>query len=162
MRKMFLFFVLSFIFMFSLTSCGSNDDSNTNTNNSKTVEPSKPNEPTYISVLVNDDFKNNFTVYFVDKPYYNSTMKHRAIDVKLTKKSDFLILNAFKLYIEVYRNIQLDGGVMTYKYVNSALTIAESNFNKTSTCTLSWPCNSAYNGSFNDSECIKLFSVTSA
>ena len=162
MKKNFIILMLMFIFVFALSSCSSNDSSDNKTNNTKTVEPSKPKEPTYLSVLVNDDFKNNFTVYFIGKPYYNSKMNQRAIDVKLTKKSDFLILNAFKLYIEVYRNIQLDGGVMTYKYVNSALTIAESNFNKTATCTLSWPCNSGYSGSFNDSECIKLFSVTSA
>ena len=106
MKKIIIYFMMILLFTFSLSSCGSTNSSSTEKEPFKTTEkePSKTTDgsstsvPTYVTVLVNADFSDNFNLY-VSNTYADSD-GWVCYDVKITKKSDFILRNSFSLHID--------------------------------------------------------------
>ena len=133
------------ILMFMLCGCSQSKGNESNEKN----ESNQNQTVNYLPIYTKDDFNKNFSFRFVGKTSYDSKNKQYLIGIEFTKKSNFLLLNAFKLHLEVYRWLDLNSGSVKWTYIDSTIGVSETYFNRTLICTLSCPVKTDFAGDFN-------------
>ena len=109
MKKIINFLLCSaciLTFALSLSGCGKSDEEADS--NNTTITDNQKKEPEKINILVNADYLENFKTSFADTTYFNQKMSHACVHITISKKTDFIIRNIFKLTLQVSKYIDLE------------------------------------------------------